>query len=92
MPRGVRWLRIMWDVGRCRIRIKPTIELPEASVEGRIDDAPTDLEGKMFKVEEVVIDAEPLLLQGCTRLYDVCLHLTIFLEEMECLWRGLTVF
>ena len=76
MPRGVRWLRML-DKGRCRIRIKPTIELPEASVEGRIDDAPTDLEGKMFKVEEVVIDAEPLLLQGCTRLYETMMCVCI---------------
>ena len=60
--------------------IRPTIELTEVSAEGRMDDAPTDLESKMFKVEEVTIDVEPLLLQGLARLY----------EKMECLCRGIT--
>ena len=45
-----------------------------------MDDAPTDLEGKMFKVEEVTIDVEPLILQGLARLY----------EKMGCLCRGIT--
>ena len=66
----------MWD-GTNTFTFKTTIELSEVSIEGRID-APTDLEGKMFKVEEVTIDVEPLFLQGCSRLSMMCVCAELF--------------